>query len=168
MLQIDILRNGFPKDLGVLRGDLWGFRCSKDAQTPSLDFQAVICHMFFLLPGTKYSWWPQWSIQFTLISPFSLCMSKSYIDLRIRWCHLSTIPGTTPHCLVSTGGDVNFLETRNLVYQTPCWLKLCTTQNLKQPRQTTDRLAARHAETVSYLPKHSRQSQQDLQPVVYV
>ena len=23
-------------------------------------------------------------------------------------CHLSTIPGTTPHCLVSTGGDVNF------------------------------------------------------------
>ena len=31
--------------------------------------------------------------------------------MRIRWCHLSTIPGTTPHCLVSTGGDVNFLGT---------------------------------------------------------
>ena len=42
---------------------------------------------------------------------------KSYRDLRIRWCHLSTIPGTTPHCLVSTGGDVNFLGTRNLVYR---------------------------------------------------
>ena len=41
---------------------------------------------------------------------------KTYRDLRIMWCHLSTIPGTTPHCLVSTGGDVNFLGTRNLVY----------------------------------------------------
>ena len=29
-------------------------------------------------------------------------------DRRIRWCHLSTIPGTTPHCFVSTEGDVNF------------------------------------------------------------
>ena len=26
------------------------------------------------------------------------------------------IPGTTPHCLVSTEGNVNFLGTRNLVY----------------------------------------------------
>ena len=41
---------------------------------------------------------------------------KTYRDLRIRWCHLSTIPGTTPHCLVSTEGNVNFLGTRNLVY----------------------------------------------------
>ena len=40
----------------------------------------------------------------------------SYRGLRIRWCHLSTIPGTAPHCLVSTEGDVNFLGTRNLVY----------------------------------------------------
>ena len=56
-----------------------------------------------------------------VISPgFSLRMPKSYRDLKIRWCHLSTIPGTRPHCLVSTGGDVNFLETRNLVY-----IRLC-------------------------------------------
>ena len=26
------------------------------------------------------------------------------------------IPGTTPHCFVSTEGNVNFLGTRNLVY----------------------------------------------------
>ena len=26
------------------------------------------------------------------------------------------IPGTTPHCLVSTEGNVNFLGPRNLVY----------------------------------------------------
>ena len=37
-------------------------------------------------------------------------------DRRIRWCHLSTIPGTTSHCLVSTEGNVDFLGTRNLVY----------------------------------------------------
>ena len=40
---------------------------------------------------------------------------KTYRDLRIRWSELSTIPGTTPHCLVSTEGNVNFLGTRNLV-----------------------------------------------------
>ena len=34
---------------------------------------------------------------------------------RTRWSHLPTIPGTTPHCLVSTEGNVNFLGTRNLV-----------------------------------------------------
>ena len=34
MLVIDILRNYFPKDLGVLMGDFWGFGCPKDAQTP--------------------------------------------------------------------------------------------------------------------------------------
>ena len=44
---------------------------------------------------------------------------KTYRDLRIRWCHLSTKPGTTPHCLVSTEGNVNFLGTRNLVYAAP-------------------------------------------------
>ena len=27
------------------------------------------------------------------------------------------IPGTTPHCLVSTEGNVNFLGTRSLVYR---------------------------------------------------
>ena len=37
-------------------------------------------------------------------------------DRRSRWCHLSIIPGTTPHCLVSTEGNVNFLGTRKLVY----------------------------------------------------
>ena len=35
-------------------------------------------------------------------------------DMRIGWCHLSTIPGTipgsTPHCLVSTEGDINFRD----------------------------------------------------------
>ena len=73
--------------------------------------------MFLFVTRHQYSWWPEWSIKFTLISPgFSLCM-KSYIDLRIRWRHLSTVHGTAPHCLVSTGGDVNFLETRNLVYK---------------------------------------------------
>ena len=29
------------------------------------------------------------------------------------------IPGTTPHCWVSTEGNVNFLGTRNLVYSSP-------------------------------------------------
>ena len=37
-------------------------------------------------------------------------------DRRSRWCHLPIIPGTTPHCLVSTEGNVNCLGTRNLVY----------------------------------------------------
>ena len=27
------------------------------------------------------------------------------------------IPGTTPQCLVSTGGDFNILGTRNLIYE---------------------------------------------------
>ena len=45
---------------------------------------------------------------------------KTYRDLSIRWCDLSTIPGTTPHCLVSTEGNVNFLGTRNLVYKGGC------------------------------------------------
>ena len=34
MLGIDILRNYFPKYLGVLRGDIGGIGCPKDAQTP--------------------------------------------------------------------------------------------------------------------------------------
>ena len=29
--------------------------------------------------------------------------------MRTRWCHLSTIPGTTQHCLVNTEGNVNLL-----------------------------------------------------------
>ena len=32
----------------------------------------------------------------------------------IRWCHLSTKPGTTPQCLVNEG-NVNFSGTRSLV-----------------------------------------------------
>ena len=32
-------------------------------------------------------------------------------DRRIRWCHVSTIPGTTPHCLVITEENVNSLRT---------------------------------------------------------
>ena len=35
---------------------------------------------------------------------------------RTRWCHLSTVPGTTPHCLIRTEWNVNFLGTRSLVY----------------------------------------------------
>ena len=35
---------------------------------------------------------------------------------RARWCHLSTIPGTTPHCLVNTDGNVNLLGTRSLAF----------------------------------------------------
>ena len=31
---------------------------------------------------------------------------KTSRDQRSRWCHLSTIPGTTQHCLVSIGRDV--------------------------------------------------------------
>ena len=46
-------------------------------------------------------------------------------DLRIRWCHLSTIPGTTTHCLVSTEGNVNILGTRNLVYHLQCLNTQC-------------------------------------------
>ena len=38
---------------------------------------------------------------------------KSSRDGRTRWYHLSTIPGTTPHCLDNTGGNVNFLGTRS-------------------------------------------------------
>ena len=34
MLAIDILRNNLPNNLGVLSGDLLGFGCPKDAQTP--------------------------------------------------------------------------------------------------------------------------------------
>ena len=30
------------------------------------------------------------------------------------WCHLSIIPGTTPHCLVNTEGNVNSSGTRSL------------------------------------------------------
>ena len=30
---------------------------------------------------------------------------------RIRWCHLSTILGSTPHCFVSTEGNVTFSVT---------------------------------------------------------
>ena len=55
--------------------------------------------------------------------------TKTYRDLRIRWCHLSTIPGTTPHYLVGTEGNVNFLGTRNLVYPAPSiYLMLVPTQ----------------------------------------
>ena len=38
---------------------------------------------------------------------------KTSRDGRIRWCHTPTIPGTTPHCLVNTIGDVNSLGTRS-------------------------------------------------------
>ena len=31
MLDIDIIRNYSPKDLGVLRGDFWSFGCLEDA-----------------------------------------------------------------------------------------------------------------------------------------
>ena len=31
MLEIDISRNYFPKDLGDLKRDFWGFGCPKDA-----------------------------------------------------------------------------------------------------------------------------------------
>ena len=48
---------------------------------------------------------------------FSLSMTpKISMDRRTRWCHLSTITGTTPHCLVSTEGNMNFWGTRDLVY----------------------------------------------------
>ena len=49
--------------------------------------------------------------------PFSLQLShqdsvwawpKTSRDQRSRWCHLSTIPGTTSHCLFSTEGDVSY------------------------------------------------------------
>ena len=36
-------------------------------------------------------------------------------DRRIRWCHLSAIPGTTPHCLVSTEVNANSSGNRILV-----------------------------------------------------
>ena len=55
------------------------------------------------------------NLVYTYLTRIQFMYDKSYRDLRIRWCHLSTIPGTTPDCLVSTGGDVNLLGTRNLV-----------------------------------------------------
>ena len=45
-----------------------------------------------------------------------LSLSKTSRDRKSRWCHLCTIPGTTPHRLVSTEGNVNSLGTRGLVY----------------------------------------------------
>ena len=39
---------------------------------------------------------------------------KTSRDRRTRWCHLPTIPGTTLHCLVDIGGDVNSIGTRRL------------------------------------------------------
>ena len=47
---------------------------------------------------------------------FSLSMEKISRERRTGWCHLSVIPGTAPHCLVSTEGNVNFLGARKLVY----------------------------------------------------
>ena len=46
---------------------------------------------------------------------FSLSICQTSRDKRIRWWHLSTIPGSTPHCLVNTEGNVTFLGTRKLV-----------------------------------------------------
>ena len=45
---------------------------------------------------------------------------KTSRDRRTRWCPLSTIPSTTPHCLVNTEGNVNCLGTRSLVYTGCC------------------------------------------------
>ena len=78
----------------------------------SLDFLG--CYMYFLLASNILD-------EVAISGPFSLHLSHQDSvwlkpDLRIRWCHLSTIPGTTPHCLVSTEGNINFLGTRNLVY----------------------------------------------------
>ena len=47
---------------------------------------------------------------YTYLTRIQFDYNKTYRDLRIRKCHLSTTPGTTPHCLVSTGGDVNFFR----------------------------------------------------------
>ena len=54
-------------------------------------------------------------LDYTYLTRIQFDYNKTYRDPRIRWCHLSTIPGSTPHCLVSTEGNVNFLGTRNLV-----------------------------------------------------
>ena len=42
-------------------------------------------------------------------------------DMRTRWCYPKYHTGTSPHCLVNTGGNVNFLGTRNLVYPEGCF-----------------------------------------------
>ena len=46
-------------------------------------------------------------------------MTKTSSDRRVRLCYLSTIPGTTPHCLVNTEGNVNSLWIRGLVLRLP-------------------------------------------------
>ena len=44
MLEIDILRNYFPKHLCVLRGYFWGFGCPKDAQ---MSLWLRICYYYY-------------------------------------------------------------------------------------------------------------------------
>ena len=41
MLEIDILRNYFPKDLVVMRGGSWGIGCPKDALLAKTMAQAL-------------------------------------------------------------------------------------------------------------------------------
>ena len=67
--------------------------------------------MFFLFPSTKYSRGSHTyltRIQFSRIRPPEIRGSGGAI-------YLPYLVSTTSHCLVSTGGEVNFLETRNLV-----------------------------------------------------
>ena len=49
------------------------------------------------------------------------------------------IPGTTPHCLVSTGGDVNILGTRNLVYSSGSNTIICSSSICSSNRSSNRR-----------------------------
>ena len=73
------------------------------------------CYMYFLLAPTILD---EVAIVVHLVYTYLTRIQfdyKTYRYLRIRWCHLSTIPDTRAHCLGSTEGNVNFLGTRNLV-----------------------------------------------------
>ena len=63
----------------------------------------------------KVSKWVGTTLLLTVLA--TVLLTNNYLTYSpiIRWCHLSTIPGTTPHCLVNKEGDVNLLGARSLV-----------------------------------------------------
>ena len=98
------------------RGDLIG-------EKSSLDFKAVIyiflSYVFssYQAPKSLGGHSGQFSLQLSHQGNggFSFSMTKISRDRRTRWCPLSTIPGTSPHCLINKEENDNVLETSSLV-----------------------------------------------------